>query len=98
MIGLTAIPSEMIQSVIETEIKGCMENTTCCEGVGEAPVKSGTIDIWRKGGKYAGKEGRVGIIILLHFQKAFEKLFAKLIKVCKETKLPQDWLRSWVLG
>lgn len=70
-------------------------NTVCWEAVGEAPVKSSIIGFWKKGGKYANKEGRVGIIILLHFQKAFEKLFAKLIKLGKENKLPQDWMRCW---
>lgn len=70
-------------------------NTVCWEAVGEAPVKSSITGFWKKGGKYANKEGRVGIIILLHFQKAFEKLFAKLIKLCKENKLPQDWMRCW---
>lgn len=73
-------------------------NTVCWEGVGEAPVKTSITGIWRKGGKYADKGGRVGIIILLHFQKAFEKLFANLLKLCKETKLPQDWTRGWFLG
>lgn len=70
----------------------------CWEGVGEAPVKSSIAGIWRKGSKYANKGGRVGIIILFHFQKPFEKLFAKLIKLCKENKLPQDWTRGWFLG
>lgn len=73
-------------------------NAACWEGVGEAPVKCCITGIWRKGGKYADKGGRVGIIILLHFQKAFEKLFVKLIKLCKETKLPQDWMGGWFLG
>lgn len=69
-------------------------NTVSWEAAGEAPVKFSIAGFWRKGGKYANKRGRVGIIILLHFQKAFEKLFAKLIKLCKENKLPQDWMRA----
>lgn len=66
-------------------------STVCWEAVGEAPVKSSMTGFWRKGGKHANKGGCVGIIILLHFQKAFEKL----IKLCKENKLPQDWMRGW---
>ena len=59
-------------------------NTDCWEGVGEAPVKSSTAGIWRKGCKCADKGGSVGIIILLHFQKAFEKLFESLLHFVKE--------------
>lgn len=61
-------------------------------------MKPSIAGIWRKGGKHADEGGRVGIIILLHFQKAFEKLFAKLIKLCKETEIGREvvfWVESW---
>lgn len=53
--------------------------------------------VWKKGSEYVDKGGCVSTIILLHFQKAFEKLFVKLLKLYKENKLPQDRSRDLVL-
>jgi len=61
------------------------------------PCGRGISGVWKKGSEYVDKEGCVSTIILLHFPKAFEKLFVKLIKLCKENKLPQDRTRDLFL-
>lgn len=94
--GLPFIPEKTRESVTKM-MKGHMDKQCLLGRSGFCGGKSCITGIWRKGSKYVDKGGCASIIILLYFQKAFEKLFVKLIKCCKETKLPQDWTRDLVL-